>query len=301
LKVAKENNKVHTEINTLSGLSKLFFEINEIDSALYYIDLSNKIASKNKSLKNLATNNLILSEIEKSKGRYKSALQFYETHSKLKDSIHNGAILGEINQQQRLYEVSKTNQQIEELIIDRQVKERTIYYQKIVFAALVIIIIVLIGMVYQYRNLRIAQKVLFQKNVEIIKIEDHSSEKEKKNTNTDYDELMNKILTVMKDPAIYCDASLTVDKLASLTQSNHNYVATAIKTSFNKNFRSFVNEYRIKEAQRIFMDPDFSKFTIDSIFEKVGFNSRSVFYNAFKEITGVSPNFYLKSMQKQYV
>jgi AraC-like DNA-binding protein len=44
--------------------------------------------------------------------------------------------------------------------------------------------------------------------------------------------------------------------------------------------------------------PDATKFTIESLAFQVGFKSQSAFRDAFKDITGVNPNFYLKSMQE---
>ena len=116
---SKNDNKV--EANNLSDIGKLFFELNNKDSATYYINLSNKITYENKYIGKLADNYLALSEIEKSKGKYKNALEHYETYNNLKDSIFNADVYSSVNLIQRQYEVSKTNQQIEELIIDRQI------------------------------------------------------------------------------------------------------------------------------------------------------------------------------------
>jgi len=300
---SKRNNKYESEAQNLSDLSKLLFEMNQLDSALFYIELSNTVAKEHNILRVLAENYLTLSKIEEKKKSVMKAFEYFKRHASLRDSVYNIEVFADINHLQRLYEVSKTNQQIEQLSIEQQINERTIQYQKliqrIIFGVLLLMGIVLAFIVSQNQKLKTAYKVLVEKNVEIIKIEEKSTTKDKKNTiiQNDYDELMNKILTIMEDPAIYCDPLLTIGKLATLTQSHHNYVSQAIKSSFNKNFRTFVNGYRIKEAQRIFMDLDTKKYTIESVFEKVGFKSRSVFYDAFKEHTGVSPNYYIKSMQ----
>jgi AraC-like DNA-binding protein len=58
-----------------------------------------------------------------------------------------------------------------------------------------------------------------------------------------------------------------------------------------------LNEYRVREAQRLFAQPDAAKYTIESVSLIVGYKSRSTFREAFAEITGVSPSFYLKSIQ----
>jgi YesN/AraC family two-component response regulator len=309
LNEARKNNEIEMEAQNLSDLGKLFLELKNTDSTLAYINQSNAIASKNNFLRILAENYLTLSKIEELKGHDKNALKYFKQHASLKDSVFNANNFGEINQLQRLYEISKTNQQIEQLAIEQQIKERTIHYQKIIqfitLSILLSVTIVLLFIYFQNRKLKTAYKVLFEKNLEIIGLQENSSEtnssKYKKSalTHNRQDELLDRILIVMEDVPIFCDIEFSLDKLAELVHSNHAYVSQVINTSFKKNFRSFLNGYRIREAQRFFSDTNASKFTIDSVASQVGFKSPSSFRDAFKEITGVSPNFYLKSMQEQ--
>jgi len=309
----KYKNKAEAEIEAqnLSELSKLFLETNQKDSALFYIDLSNNVAIENNFWEILAENYFTLSKIEEKGGSNQNALEYYKKYVNLKDSIFNVDRFGEINQAQRLYEISKTNQQIEQLSIEQQIKERTIRYQKIIqFITLFILLLVcavLLVVFFQKKKLNRAYKALFEKNIEIVKLQKESSsekdlEKYPNSALTDEKqlELMDEILTIMKDISIICDPKFSLNKLAEILHSNHAYVSQVINTAKNKNFRSFLNSYRIREAQRIFSEPNAKKYTIESIALQVGFKSQSSFRNAFKEITGVSPNFYLKSMQAQY-
>jgi len=109
------------------------------------------------------------------------------------------------------------------------------------------------------------------------------------------EELLNRILAIMEDASTICDTEFSLDKLAELVQSNQNYVSQVINIALKKNFRSFLNSYRIKEVQRLFSEPDAAKYTIESLATMAGFKSPSAFRNAFKETTGVSPSFYVKS------
>jgi len=204
-----------------------------------------------------------------------------------------------------MYEVSKTNQQIEQLYVEQQIKERTIYYQTVIqiFSLVVLLLVsgVLLSVFLQKRKLNTAYKALFEKNLEIINLQEKSSEKYKQNTLT-YDmqnELLDRILTLMEDASVICDPKFSVDKLADLVQSNQTYVSRVINNALKKNFRSFLNSYRIREAQRLFSEPEAAKYTIEAVALRVGFNSRNAFHDVFKEITGVSPSFYLKSVQRR--
>ncbi|MCL2682678.1 MAG: AraC family transcriptional regulator [Bacteroidales bacterium] len=304
---AEKNNETELKSENLSILGELFFEINKIDSALFYIGLSNVVAKENNFLRIRAKNYLTLSKIEKSRGRHQNALEYFEKHAKLTDSALNTEKFGEVNQLQRLYEVSKTNEQIEQLVLEQHIKERTIHYQRIIqyviLAVLLSVCGVLMFVFFQKRKLDVAYKTLFEKNLKIAEVQEELSkkhpQKHKKSLLTDsaQDILLDKILALMEDTTIICDTEFSIDKLAELVQSNSTYVSQVINNALKKNFRSFLNDYRIKEAQRLFSEPDAAKYTIEAVALQVGFKSRTTFRNVFKEITGISPNFYLKSAQ----
>jgi len=310
LDISRKNNRILKEAENLSQFGALFFEINNHDSALYYIGLSNLIAEKNSFLNILADNYLILSKIEESKGQTKSAFKYYKKYAELRGSLLNNKIFGEINQLQRMHEVTKTNQQIEQLALEQKINKQRIYYHKIILSITLSVLILVCGIllvvIIQKRRLNKAYKSLFEKNIELIGLQKKSlepfTEKYKSSTLTDdlQDELLHKILILMEDNSMFCDTDFSVDKLAELVESNQKYISQVINNVFKKNFRSFLNSYRIREAQLIFSDPDIKKYTIESVALRVGFKSRNTFREAFKEITGVSPNFYLNSMQKQY-
>jgi len=177
---ARKNNKIEKEAQNLSDLSKLFFEVNKTDSALFYIDLSNIAAKENNFLKILSENYLTLSKIEEAKGRSITSLAYFKKYANLKDSIFNVEHFGDINQLQRLYEVSQTNRQIEQLIIEKQIKEGIILYQRIIWlitlCVLLLVSAILLFVFSQKRKLNNAYKALFEKNLEIIALEQKSSE-----------------------------------------------------------------------------------------------------------------------------
>jgi AraC-like DNA-binding protein len=305
LGIATEYDQFEDRVENLSNLGRLFFEVNKPDSALFYIELSNTFAKEHNFLRILAENYLTLSKIERAKGRTTKSFEYFEKYANLKDSILNVEKFGDIHQLQRLYEVSKTNQQIEKLTVEQQIKERTIYYQKIIqyitLGALLLLSAITLLILLQKRKLNTAYKALFEKNLKIIDLQKKSPEKnqERKSALTDdmQDELMDKILTIMEDTSVICDTAFSINKLAAMVQSNHTYVSQVINNILKKNFRSFLNSYRIEEAQRLFSEPDAARYTIEAVSFQVGFRSRSAFRDAFKEITGVSPNFYLKSMR----
>ena len=308
LQISKENNRTHLETENLSNIGYLFFEINKIDSALFYLVLSNTLAKKSDFQEITVKNYLTLSKISELKGDIKKAFEYHKEHTNLKDALFDIKNFSEISQLQRLYEVAKTDQQIKQLAMEKQIKERTIYYQKIIQYIILFILlsvcIVLLFILLQKKRLNKAYRLLVEKNLKIMNLQENPSEENKIKyrksllTNDLQNELMNRILILMEDTAITCDAEFTVSKLAELVNSNQTYVSQVINTILKKNFRSFLNEYRIMEAQRLFSCPNATKYTIESIAFRVGFKSRVGFHSAFKEIVGVTPAFYLKSIQE---
>lgn len=292
---------VESEAENLHLQANLFRERWQIDSAYHYIARSNTLAERNNILRIEVDNYLAMSEIEESKGNKAKAFEHFKIYARLRDSILNNEIFGGIHQLQRLYEVSKTDRQIEQLNVDRLVKQRTITYQMLVMGVLVLACVIFF---VQKRNLNRAYKVLMEKNLRLSEIDGEDIRKFSKEYKNNLDghtqqKLMDRILTVMEDAPTVCDTEFSLDKLAQLVQSNHAYVSQVINSVTGTNFRSFLIGYRIREAQKLFSRPDNAKYTIEAVAGMVGFKSRTGFREAFKELTGVTPAFYIRSLRKE--
>ena len=93
---------------------------------------------------------------------------------------------------------------------------------------------------------------------------------------------------------IYLDPELTMPKLASQAGVPAIYVSQTLSEAFNCNFYQFINGYRIRYAQKALRETDNNVLNIALA---SGFNTRSAFYNAFKQITGVTPSQYRLKQQ----
>jgi YesN/AraC family two-component response regulator len=121
---------------------------------------------------------------------------------------------------------------------------------------------------------------------------------EKQNDTPDETDLliMKEIEKAMQDDKRYIDSELSIDSLAHILGAKKHYIPRAINRCTNKNFNTFVNEYRIKEAIRILSDNDAHTLTLDSVAFDVGFTDRWNFYRVFKKMTGLSPTEFRKNM-----
>lgn len=99
----------------------------------------------------------------------------------------------------------------------------------------------------------------------------------------------------MEDSNEFCDSEFSLERLAGRIGSNSRYVSQIINETYNKNFRTFVNEYRIKEARLRLMDTtQYGNYTIKAIAESVGYKSHTNFIDIFKKLTGITPHIYQK-------
>lgn len=99
-----------------------------------------------------------------------------------------------------------------------------------------------------------------------------------------------KIKKAFEEDKIYRNNTICLDELSEHIQDNRYKVSQVINTYFSKNFYSFLNEYRIKEAKHLLVSD--STLSVKAVMYEVGFNSKNSFYNAFKKVTGLSPNDY---------
>ncbi len=60
---------------------------------------------------------------------------------------------------------------------------------------------------------------------------------------------------------------------------------------------NFCNSYRIEEFKKHINDGAYKKYTLETLFEMVGFSNRTSFYNAFKQIEGKTPTEYTKEIE----
>ncbi len=98
----------------------------------------------------------------------------------------------------------------------------------------------------------------------------------------------------------YVDAELNLSSLAEKLDTTPHELSRIINIGLMKNFKDFVNEYRVEDAARKMMDPAYDHITLLGIAYESGFNSQSTFYRAFKQVTGESPLEYKNKLKKEY-
>ena len=69
-----------------------------------------------------------------------------------------------------------------------------------------------------------------------------------------------------------------------------------INQHYQVNFFHFINQYRIDYAKGLLQSKEYEHYTLETIGEMSGFNSKSTFNARFKEFVGKSPTAFKKEM-----
>ena len=84
--------------------------------------------------------------------------------------------------------------------------------------------------------------------------------------------LMKEVHELVSKEKIFKNADLTLDLMAKQMSINRNYLSKAINQTTGKNFNTYINEYRVKEAIKILSNEKSDVISIDAIAFDVGFN-----------------------------
>ncbi len=102
-------------------------------------------------------------------------------------------------------------------------------------------------------------------------------------------EIVNQIKKIIVNEKLYLNPHLKISNFAKRLHLPEKELSIIINDVLGKNFSSFLNEYKIKEACTLLKNNDMK---ISDIPAKAGFFSRSAFNSTFKELTGTTPTEY---------
>lgn len=107
--------------------------------------------------------------------------------------------------------------------------------------------------------------------------------------------IMSRIFSFVVGQKQYTSPGFNLDTLSADLGINRKYLSKAINSATGKNFNTYINEYRVKEAIRLLSAPGNRFLSVDDIGMRVGFSNRSSFYESFRKMTGISPSQFKKT------
>lgn len=93
----------------------------------------------------------------------------------------------------------------------------------------------------------------------------------------------------MNETKLYLESNINLERFAEQTGLKARDISAVLKTHYQSNFFEFINRYRVEEAKRLLVSPEFKNDTVLEIIYKSGFNSPSAFHRFFKRMVGVTP------------
>ncbi|MBP3251530.1 MAG: helix-turn-helix domain-containing protein [Prevotella sp.] len=255
-----------------------------------------------------------LSSCYKVIGNQTAATKYYIMYLEEKDNLINKKKLRNAQEARLLYQLHQKNEEMRELGYRQEMKN------KLLTAALifsVVLLVMLVLLYINYRQVRERNKQLYRKSLEAIRTDEEKrllieklegdilkySQKKKDESeresrlvdDTKMSDLLHRVFMVMETSDEIFSDQFSLPRLAELVGAKRNNVSEAINNQYNTNFYGLLNEYRIKEACRRINDTaHFGALTIEAIGQSVGFKSRSTFTTVFKQVVGLTPSAYQK-------
>ena len=118
-------------------------------------------------------------------------------------------------------------------------------------------------------------------------------------TDEDMNQYLENLKVYMNFEKPYLNPDITLELIAEAVNIKPRILSRIINGKLNKNFKEFVNEYRLEESIAQLKNNKYQAKTILEILYDSGFNSKSTFYNLFEKYTGQSPVQFRKSMLKK--
>ncbi len=306
----KTNNKYYLSL-AYQYIGELFLSQKDYKQALFFFYSSMQISKEIKANDILKDDYKGIINVYSVLNSPDSVLKYNNLYYAINDSIFNKQAANKIAELQIKYDFDKKEQELKQLRIQKELDSKKQKILIISFISVLLIIIIIFLMILNRKRKKYSENLAVKQNIKIIKYEDvidNSNLETKKietpkDTNTALSEEFKTMLEVsiskkIRKEKLYLKNDFNLNELAQLLGTNRRYVSQVINERFEKNFNSFINEFRINEAMRLMSNPDNNKYTIEAISKKVGFNSMSAFISAFKKNTGVTPSAFMKSLKK---
>lgn len=243
-----------------------------------------------------------LSSVHRLEGNADSAAIYLNMATVLSDSIYNQQRFNSAKNKLFEYEAELTKQEITSL---NSRINHLFWIIAVILLLVVVIVTVTVIILQQKRSLSIAYRVLVEKNEEELRRNERASSKVNETAGSEADsqlmpqeqaqQLLAKITQLMETSDAIYDADFSLNVLAKMVDSNTKYVSWVINDTYRKNFKSYINEYRIREASRMLTDTQqYGNLTTQAIGEMVGYKSHASFIEAFKKNLGMTPATYQK-------
>lgn len=108
--------------------------------------------------------------------------------------------------------------------------------------------------------------------------------------------LLNRLFRLMNDEKPYLEKNISPQSLALRLNVTAEQLTKVINDNLEQGFPELIATYRIQEAKRLLVTPEFQHNKPEEIAARVGYESIALFDEAFKKFTEQTPTEYKKRM-----
>lgn len=317
-------------IKSYSNLSSINLDLKDFQKAEYYFNYANNLSDKFETYafkssilnhgielymqkKNLAQAMVLLKKSESNLSKYPNTeiktqlltlkvklavfegnLPTFEQKFKEYEEANKQLIADNFNSNYKewsiFYEKEKLTKSIKYLTTLNKIKSKTmiIYTVIIIFLVLVLILLVIL-----YLKLRDSYRKIFHLN----KISDFKLVQDKITPDTDGNDqklysLFLEIQLLMENEEFYLKPGITISDISTAMTSNDKYISLSINKFARMNFNQYINTLRIQEAKILLLETNHES-TVQEVAKACGFGNSSSFIRTFKQVTGLTPAFYV--------
>lgn len=270
------------------------YKTGKYEEAKSYYLLGIKTSEKNGNIDNMHHLLKGLSSTYEALGKEDSALFYHKQYYEASTKAFNLYKEKEFNQLFLDYEKVRYEMKISH-------SKRTII---IISAILAIAIIISIALIYVNKKKDRMYTILVeqhQQSLQQAKLQKKMEKeicKEKEDAKAQNErELFEKLEKLMSSDKIYRETDITIEKLATMLDSNRTYISSVINKYSGTTFPNYLNKYRINEAISIISDPD-TDIVLKAVYSEIGYKSMTSFYRAFQKETGCTPSVYREKVLK---
>ncbi len=281
----------------MSEIGNIYVRCGRNSEALALGDSCMNLARKIGSGELLVNAYKILADTYAQTNNYDSAQHYRNLYFSLNDSVYNIKKFYKARYTLSEYENRVHMNQVE--LLNERIKWQ-VYIITGVALFLILVSVLTLIIVRKNRRLVLAQRLLIEKTKAMEQSEKQNREimeQDIKSQSTMSDDserkLLKRINEAMDDTTVISNPDMNLQTLAEIVESNTTYVSHVINANFNKNFKTLLNERRIREACHKLTDRDhYANYTMQAIFQEVGYKNAASFIRAFKKVYGMTPSEY---------
>jgi len=250
-----------------------------------------------------------LSDISAKTADYEASVRYLDTSYSLFTQIISETNEEELVKMRTQFDYDLQRERISELQLKQTLLNERNRRTRIMF--ITVSVILLLSVVFLYlllnknRKLRQSYVAIVRKNLELDHIvqmnrgiRERTAPKPGTIDNRNEERILQALMNLFEKQKIYKDPEISLSRLADMVETNTSYLSSIINARYGMNVKRLIHTYRIREARELFASGNYTNYSMEGIATELGYKSRSLFHQVFKEITGVTPAAYAANIQE---